>query len=325
MSSITPHRIYVTRLLPEEGMRALETAQIPYKVFHQPDAIPRTILKEHIKQAEALICLLTDTIDRTVIYEASRLKIISNYAVGFNNIDIEAATEKRIFVANTPGVLTEATADLAWALILAASRRIVEGDHICRNGEFKGWAPRLLLGKELDGATLGIAGMGRIGQAVLRRAVGFGMHCIYHSRSPKPDVEKQYPAERVSFEELITRSDILSIHVPLTDQTRGMFSEPVLRRMKRDAILINTARGELVDENALVQCLDSGGIGAAGLDVFEEEPAIHPSLLTLPNVVLAPHIGSATHTTRNKMAVMAVQHAVQGISGTPPTHWVNPF
>ncbi|HEX8454835.1 MAG TPA: D-glycerate dehydrogenase [Longimicrobium sp.] len=271
--------------------------------------------RDALGEAQALLCLLTDRVDAALLERAPRLRVVANAVVGYEHVDVAACRARGIVVTNTPDVLTGATADLAWALILAAVRRLPQAERSLRAGEFAGWGFWDYLGGDLEGRTLGIFGMGRIGKAVARRAGGFGMHVVYHSRTPlSPDDEETLRAERVEFDDLLARSDVLSLHAPLTPETRHAFSRDALRRMRPGSVLINTARGALVDEAALVDALRDGPISAAGLDVYEHEPAVHPGLLELPNVILLPHIGSATRGTRTEMAMLAARnvHAVLG-------------
>lgn len=266
--------------------------------------------REALPNADALLCLLTDHIDAELLDRAPRLRIVANAAVGFNNIDIAACQERGIVVTNTPNVLTEATADLTWALILCTVRRVPQAERSLREGEFHGWGMWDYLGGDLQGATLGIFGMGRIGRAVARRAAPFGMRVRYTSRSPA-DV----PDERVEWDTLLTTSDVLSLHAPLTPETHHVLDRAALARMKPGSYLINTARGPLVDETALVDALRDGPIAGAGLDVYEREPEIAPGLLELSNVVALPHIGSATPATRNGMAMLAARNVHAVLSG----------
>ncbi len=316
-------KVFVTRRIPEKGIRMLEDR---YEVEVNPH--DRVLTKEEIiegvRDADALLCLLTDPIDRDVIDAGKKLRIISNYAVGYNNIDVDYASEKGIVVTNTPGVLTETTADLAWALLMAVARRVVEGDRFMREGKFRGWAPMLMLGTDVYGKTLGIVGMGKIGQAVARRAKGFGMKVLYYSRKRKPEVEKELGAEYVSLETLMKESDFISLHVPLTPETMNMINRDMLELMKPSAYLINTARGEVIDEPYLIDMLKKGRIRGAALDVFWGEPLnVNPELYELDNVVLAPHMGSASLETRTKMAVMAAQAIIDVLEGREPKNRVN--
>jgi len=270
--------------------------------------------REALSEAEGLICLLTDRIDAALLEAAPRLRVVANAVVGYEHVDLAACRARGIVVTNTPDVLTEATADLAWALILAAVRGLPQAERSLRRGEFHGWGFWDYLGGDLHGRTLGIFGMGRIGQATARRAAGFGMRVIYTSRRA---VETR-GAERVDLDALLERSDVLSLHAPLNAQTRHVIDNSALRRMRSGSVLINTARGPLVDEAALVRALRDGPLSAAGLDVYEREPAIHPELLQLPNVVLLPHIGSATRETRTRMATLAARNVREVLQGRAP-------
>lgn len=318
-------QVFVTRRIPEEGinvvMQFCET-----EVSDFDGVLPRDILLERVKDKDGILCLLTDTIDKEVMDAAgSNLRVISNYAVGFNNIDVEEATRRGIMVTNTPGVLTETTADLAWALLMSIARRIVEADKFVRAGKFRGWEPLLLLGTDVYSATLGIIGFGRIGQAMARRASGFRMKVIYHDLQRVPlQVEEELRASYRTLPELLSEADFVTIHVPLTPQTHHLIGEKELKMMKKEAYLINTARGPIVDEKALVLALREGWIRGVALDVFEKEPEVEPELLKLDNVVLAPHIGSATHATRTKMAIMAAGNLVKALQGEVPPNLVNP-
>lgn len=266
----------------------------------------------------ALVPLLTRWVGGTELKNLPNLRIVANVAVGYNNIDVVAAEMRRVIVTNTPGVLTEATADLTWALILATARRLVEAVDLVRGGKWNGWHPEQLLGLELRGRTLGLIGAGRIGQAVGRRALGFGLKLLYLTRTAKPEFERDTGATRVDLSRLLRESDIVSLHVPSSPETKGIVNAETLARMKPGAILINTARGDLVREEALAHALESGHLGAAGLDVYTEEPAIHPRLLTAPRIVLLPHIGSATEETRRKMATIAIANVQSVLNGKPP-------
>jgi len=266
----------------------------------------------------AVVSLLSRWMGGTEFKNLPNLRIVANVAVGYNNVDVVAAEMRKVIVTNTPGVLTDATADLTWALILATTRRLVEGVDLVRSGTWAGWHPEQLLGLELRGRTLGLLGAGRIGQAVGRRALGFGLRILYAARSAKPEFESDTGAIRVDQGRLLRESDILSLHVPAAPETKGLINTESLARMKPGAILINTARGDLVREEALAQALESGHLGAAGLDVYAEEPEIHPRLLSAPRTVLLPHIGSATEETRRKMATIAVANVQSVLSGKPP-------
>jgi glyoxylate reductase len=276
------------------------------------------------RDCEALLCLLTDTIDAEVIDALPNLRVISNYAVGFDNIDLDAATSRGIPVCNTPEVLTAATADLTWALILAVSRKVVEADRFVRAGCFQGWDPLLFLGRELSGQTLGIVGMGRIGRAVARRAHGFDLRILYTKRTPLAPEESIPGAVHVDMDVLLREADIVSLHLPYSDQVHHLINDQVLAAMKPQAILINTARGALVDEQALVQSLKRSDISGAGLDVYEYEPAVHPGLVDLDSVVLAPHMGSATEQARVRMGLMAAENALAALTGGQVHSVANP-
>jgi glyoxylate reductase len=306
-------KLLLTMLLPDEAMQSLkQTFEVKPNTLDR--ALSRMELIDGVKDAQALLCLLGDTIDAEVMDSAPKLKVISNYAVGYNNIDLEAAKARGIAVCNTPGVLTESTADLAWALIMATARRVLAADSFTREGLFDGWKPQLFLGQDVHDRTLGILGMGRIGQAVATRASGFGMKILYTSRAPK---DLPFEAEHVELERLLKESDIISLHLPLTPQTQHLIGKKELNLMKATAILINTARGAIVDESALIRHLKAQRIFAAGFDVYEDEPQIPQELLELNNVVLLPHIGSASIETRNRMGLMAAENAKAIIQGYP--------
>lgn len=320
MARVSRPRVFVTRRLPGDALGRLRAVA---EVEVWPDDLPppREALLAGVREADGLICLLTDRIDAEVLDAAPRLRVISTMAVGYDHIDIAAATARGIPVGNTPGVLTETTADLAWALLLATARRVVEGDRFVREGRWRTWDPNLLLGYDVHGATLGVVGMGAIGQAVARRAAGFGMRVLYTRRSGT----NATIGERVTLEKLLRESDFVSLHVPLTDETQHLIGERELRLMKPTAILINTARGPVVDQRALARALREGVIAGAGVDVTEVEP-IPPDdpLLSAPNVVILPHIGSASYATRARMADMAVENCIAGLEGRPLPHCVNP-
>jgi glyoxylate reductase len=315
-------RVFVTRRLPGDALAALQQHA---DVDLWPGDVPpgNLTLRERAHDADGIICLLTDRIDAQLIEAAPKLRVISNVAVGYDNIDVAAATKRGIAVGNTPGVLTETTADLAWALMLAVARRIVEAERFVRDSRWRTWDPNLLLGHDVHGATLGIVGFGKIGRAVARRAAGFDMRVLYTTRS-EPD-EDVGSAERVELDELLLQADFVSLHVPLTDDTRHMIGERELRSMKAAAIIVNTARGQVIDQPALARALNEGWIGGAGLDVAEVEP-IPPgdALMRTPNTVLLPHIGSASHATRERMASMAVDNVLAGTRGERLPNCVNP-
>ena len=314
--------IFITRRLPDIAIKMLEEEHDLQ--IYDGDAPPsKEEIIAGVKEKDALICLLTDPIDKEVIDASPSLKIIANYAVGYDNIDVEYATKKGIVVTNTPGVLTETVADLTWALMLSIARRICEGDEFMRQGKFKGWAPLLMLGGDIYGKTLGIIGAGRIGKAVAARAIGFDMHVIYYSRHRNEEMEKECNASYVSFDELLRQADFISLHVPLTKETYHMIGWEELNRMKPTAYLINTARGKCVDEEALYKALKQGIIAGAALDVFEHEPSVHDGLKKLKNVVITPHIGSASLETRTKMAEMVAKNVLAVLNGKKAPNCVN--
>jgi glyoxylate reductase len=316
-------KVVVSQPIFPEALELLRAASLELDLDHsEPGG-----LSDRLEDADGLICLLTDTVDAELLSAAPRLRVVSNVAVGYNNIDVKAATERGVLVTNTPNVLDDATADLAFALLLAAARRIPEAERYLRRGAFKGWElfqPHL--GLELAGKTLGLVGLGRIGQAVARRARGFDMDLVYHKREPlDAEAEAELGARYLSFGALLEQSDFISVHTPLTQETRHMFSRAQFARMKPNAILVNTARGPVVDEVALAEALKAGVIRGAALDVFEEEPQVHPALLELEeHVVLVPHIGSATYETRTNMSLVAARNMVAGLSGKRPPDLVNP-
>ena len=311
--------VYVTRLLHPPVMEALKQF-CDYEVNPENCPLTRQELLEKVKGRDAVLCQLTDRVDAEVFDAAGpQCKIFANYAVGYNNIDVEEARKRGVLVTNTPDVLTNATADMAWALLFAAARRIAEGDRLVRTGlEFQ-WTPSFMLGSDVTGRTLGIIGAGRIGSNFARKARGFDMKILYFNRRPSPSFEKETGALYVDKETLLRESDFVSLHVPLTPETRHLIGPREFEQMKETALLINTSRGPVVDEQALVQALKAGQIRGAGLDVYEKEPKVTPELLTLDNVVLAPHIGSATLDTRVNMGLMAVRNIQAALSGeTPP-------
>ena len=317
-------KVFVTRIIPDEGLKLI-LENCDAEVWQAETPPPKEIIIEKIKDCEGILTLLTDKIDAEIMDRAPKLRIISNYAVGYDNIDVKSATQRGIMVTNTPGVLTETTADLAFALILATARRIVEADKFTRSGKWKSWGPMLFLGRDVYGATLGIIGLGRIGQAVARRAKGFNMKVIYYSRKRKEDVERELGVEYRELRSLLREADIVSIHTPLTEETYHLIGEKELSLMKPTAILINTARGAVVDQKALYKALKERRIFGAGLDVYEKEPIdADDPLLELDNVVLLPHIGSASVETRGRMARMAAENLLAGLRGEKPPNLVNP-
>ncbi|OLS41050.1 D-glycerate dehydrogenase [Bacillus sp. MRMR6] len=319
-------KIYITRKLPDEIVAMLEEYCRVTMWQEEGQPVPYEILEREIESVDALFCLLTDRIDAKLIDKAKILKVISTMAVGYNHIDIQAATDQKIIVTNTPGVLTETTADLTFALLMAASRRLVEASDFLRKGQWKTWSPMQLSGQDIFGATLGIIGFGNIGQAVARRANGFNMNVIYYNRSRKEEAEKELGATYKDLETLLTESDFVCLLTPFTKETKHLIDRNEIALMKKTAILINTSRGEVVNEEALFDALKNEQIWAAGLDVFQQEPVPlqHP-LLTLPNVVTLPHIGSASVKTRLAMARLAAQQLIEGLQGAMPENTVNPM
>ena len=310
--------VFVTRPLPAPGIDLLVESGFEVRANDEGRPLQRAELIAGIEQADALLCMLSDRIDLEVLEAAPLLRVISNYAVGFDNIDVAAARQRGVEVTTTPGVLTDATADLAWALLLAAARNLGAGERLVRAGEWTGWAPTQLLGEPLRHQTLGIVGMGAIGQAVARRAQGFGMNVVYFNRNQvASEIETSLGAEFVSLDELLRRSDFISLHAPLNDQSRHMFDARAFRLMKSTAVLVNTGRGALIDEAELVNVLREGRIAAAGLDVYEFEPKITDGLLTLDNVVLAPHLGSASTLARGDMVRLCCENIVEVLAGRP--------
>jgi len=325
MSEHARKRVFVTRMLPEKALNLLRS-KFDVEVWPEETPPPKSVLIEKVREVDGLCCLLTDKIDREVIEAASdRLRVISQVAVGYDNIDVEAATEKGIYVTNTPGVLTDTTADFAFALLMAAARRIVEADRYVRGGKWKiPWGLMMFLGQDVWGKTLGIIGLGRIGSAVARRAKGMNMRVLYYDIYRNEAMERELGVEYVDLETLLRESDFVSIHVPLTPSTRHLIDESKLRLMKKTAVLVNTSRGPVVDEKALYKALKEGWIWAAALDVWEKEPTDPDNpLLTLDNVIATPHIASASYETRTKMAVMAVENLIAALEGKVPPNIVN--
>ena len=311
-------KVVVTRRLPEEAA-ALLGASTDVCANPEDEPMAQEALAAAVADADGLICMLSDRVDRALIEAAPRLKVISTVAVGYDNIDLAAAGERGIAVANTPDVLTETTADLSWALLLGAARRVVEADASVRRGEFHCWKLLGHLGRDVYGKTLGVVGFGRIGRAVARRAAGFDMRVLYHGRRRAPaDVEKAVGATYADLDELLAESHYVSLHCPLTPETKHLIDAAALARMRPDAFLVNVARGPVVDEAALVAALREGRIAGAALDVYEREPALAEGLAELRNVVLLPHIGSASVETRGRMSVMAVESCLDALAGRRP-------
>ncbi len=317
-------RVFITRQLPEAALKMISPV---CEVEVWPGELPTTreVLLDKVAALDGLLSMLTDKIDAELMARGPALKVISNYAVGVDNIDIPEATRRGIIIGHTPGVLTETTADLAFGLLMAAARRIVEGDRYVRAGQWRTWSPMVLLGRDIHGAALGLVGLGRIGTAMARRAAGFGMRVLYHSRTRRPEVENQLGLTWAELDTVLREADFLSLHTPLTPETRHLINARSLDLMKASAILINTARGGVVDQAALYAALKEGKIAGAALDVTDPEPLpLSDPLLTLPNCIIAPHIGSASIATRAKMAEMAAANLLAGLKGEMPPNPVNP-
>jgi len=314
----------VTRKIPKKGIQLLRRHFL-VKVYQKDQVIPRKELLKEVKQCDALLSLLTEKIDAEVLNANSKLKVVSNYAVGYDNIDVKAATAKGIIVCNTPGVLENAVAEHTFALMLALSKRIVEADRFTRAGKYKRWEPMLLLGTELEGKTIGIIGLGRIGAGVAERArKGMGVNVLYHDIKRNKQFEKEYQAKYVSLSELLKKSDFVSLHVPLLPSTKHLIGKEELRLMKKTAYLINTSRGPVVDEKALVEALEKKHIAGAGLDVYENEPKLTPGLTKLKNAVLTPHTASATVEARTAMSELAAQNIIDVLQGRRAKFTINP-
>jgi len=317
--------VYVTRDLPGPALSMLRQQCDTVEVNPHDRALTRAELLEAVRGRHGILCTGMDPMDGQVLDAAGPgLRAVAVCAVGYDNIDVPDLTRRRIGASNTPDVLTQTTADLAWALLMAAARRVAEGDRFVRAGLWHGWGPRQMLGQDVYGKTLGVVGAGRIGCAVARRARGFDMPVLYYNRSPRPQLEQELGAERVPLDELLRRADFVSINLPLTAETIHIIGERELALMKPTAVLVNTGRGPLVDEAALAAALREGRIAAAGLDVFEKEPTVHPDLLALENVVLTPHVGSASLETRSKMAEIAASCLLAMMRGQCPPQCLNP-
>lgn len=318
-------KVYVTRELPERGLKIIKK-HFDAEVWSEYAPPPKKVTIEKVRNVDALAPLLSDKIDAEVFDAAPKLKIVAQMAVGFDNIDIKEATKRGIYVTNTPEVLTDTTADFAWALLMAVARRVVEADRYVRTGKWKvGWHPSMMLGRDVYGATIGIVGAGRIGYAVAKRAKGFSMKILYQDVIPRPEMEKELGAKRVDLDTLLRESDFVSIHVPLMKETYHLIDSEKLKLMKKTAYLINNSRGPVVDEKALYEALKEGRIAGAGLDVFEQEPTpVNNPLLKLDNIVVAPHISSASHETRSQMAEMVAENLVAFFEGRKPPNLVNP-
>lgn len=318
-------KIFVSRNLPENALEPLLKSgnEVTVSEFDRP--LTEEELVEKVKGVDAILSLLTDRIDGDLMDAAGpQLKLVSNYAVGFDNVDVKAATDRGIVITNTPcEEVNEAVAELTWALIFALSRRMVEADESVKRGAYKGWEPGIFLGTQVRGKTLGIVGMGAIGSMVARKAQGFQMNVLYTKRSPDPEAEKELGVKFSDLDNLLASSDFVSLHVPLTDETRHMINKDSLNKMKRGAYLVNTARGPVVHEAALVEALRDGHLGGAGLDVFDNEPNVNPELINMENVILTPHIASATKESRAKMGELAVQAVLKTLNNEQPPNLIN--
>lgn len=326
VATVPEYKVFVTRVLPDAGLNLIRGACTVSDIWQDPLPPPPEVLRKKVADIDGLVSLLTDKIDARLLDAAPKLKVVSNFAVGFNNIDVKACTERGIAVGNTPGVLTDATADMAFCLLIAAARRIVEGHQYTLSGKWVTWEPLGHLGQDLAGRTVGIVGMGRIGYAMAKRCRGgWDMNVLYHDVHRNTQAEKDLGARHVDLDTLLRESDFISLHTDLNEQTRGMIGAAQLKTMKRSAVLINTARGPLVDPKALAEALKAGTIFAAGLDVTDPEPPMmEDPLLKLPNVIIAPHIASATVQTRNQMAEICAKNLIAGLTGKPLPAWVNP-
>lgn len=318
-----PGRVLITRPIPEPGPTLL--SRVADRVIAHPDDRPLSPdeFREQVRGCDAVLCQLTDRVDAALLDAARGCRIFANMAVGYNNIDVDEATRRGVMVTNTPGVLSEATADLTWALILAVARRVVEGDETMRAGRFPGWGPMYMLGGDVTGRTLGLAGPGRIALEVAQRAVGFRMQILYHGRRPSPAFEA-LGARRVELDDLLRKSDFVSLHLPLSAETTHLIDARALSLMKPTAYIINTARGPIIDEAALVEVLKAGRIAGAGLDVYGREPAMAEGLASCENAVLLPHLGSATHATRFAMSRMAAENVIAALEGRRPPNLIDP-
>lgn len=318
-------KVYVTRELPERGLKIIKE-RFDAEVWPEYAPPPKKTIIEKAKDVDALATLLSDKIDAEVFDAAPKLKMVAQLAVGFDNVDLQEATKRGIYVSNTPEVLTDTTADFAWTLLMALARRVVEADKYVRMGKWEvGWHPAMLQGRDVHGATMGIVGAGRIGYAVAKRATGFSMKILFYDVIPRPEMEKDFGAKKVDLDELLKQSDFVSVHVPLMKETHHLINAEKLRLMKKTAYLINNSRGPVVDEKALYEALNEGRIAGAGLDVFEQEPtSLANPLLKLDNVVVAPHISSASYETRSKMAEMVADNLIAFFEGKKPPNLINP-
>jgi len=315
-------KIFVTRKIPKPGLELLRKHH-EIEINPHNRVLTKTEIINGLKDKDGLLCLLTDPIDKEVIESEPKLKMIASYAVGYDNIDIKTATNLGIPVSNTPGVLTDATAEMAWALLFSVSRRIVEGDNFTRKGKFNGWDPMLLHGQDISGRTLGIIGAGRIGTAMALRSKGFNMDVLYVGTKKNKSLEKELNAKKVELDFLLKKSDFITLHIPLNNHTYHLIDEKKLKIMKKTAVLINTSRGPVIDEKALIKSLKNNWIFGAGLDVYENEPKIPKELIELENVILQPHSASATTSSRTNMAVIAAKNMIAGLKGKKPPNCIN--
>jgi glyoxylate reductase len=317
--------VYISRRIPPEALEIIAAA-CEYRIWDEAEIpVPRDVLLREVAAVDGIFSLLSERIDAELLAAAPHCRVVANMAVGYDNIDVGMATARGVLITNTPGVLTATTADLSWALMLAAGRRLVEGQKLIEAGNWRYWSPMFMVGQDISGATLGIVGAGRIGSAIARRAAGFEMRILYHNRRPDPQLEAQTGARYRDFAPLLAEADFVVVALPLTAETRGMFDAAAFARMKPTAVFVNIARGAIVDEEALYQALRQGRPWAAGLDVFAHEPigAEHP-LLSLPNVVAVPHIGSASIATRTRMATTAARNLIAALNGQVVPNPVNP-
>jgi glyoxylate reductase len=316
-------KVFITRKIPEEAIELLKEKKFKVKVYPGDGPIPEDSLKKEVRDADGIISLLTDKFNADVFSQMKHCKVIANYAVGYNNIDIEYASGRNIIITNTPDILTDATADITIALLLTCARRIIEGEKFMRDKKFTGWKPELLLGYDLKNKYFGIIGAGRIGTAAAIRAQAFGCRILYYSRSRNKLLEQKTGGKKISLHKILKNSDFISVHIPLTTETHHLLDREKLSLLKPSAILINTSRGEIIDEKILIKILKKKKIFAAGLDVYEGEPQINPQLYELENAVILPHIGSATIETRRNMALLCAKNIIAVLSGKKPLTPVN--
>jgi len=316
--------IYITRQIPGRGLEMLRREFGDIEINQLNRSLNREELEAAVVGRQAVLCMLSDHVDGSLLAAAADCRIFANYAVGYDNIDVAKATRRGILVSHTPGVLTDATADLAWTLLMSASRRVLEGDTLARSGRWHGWSPTELLGADLQGQTLGIVGAGRIGTAVAMRSRGWDMNVLYVDREHNRKIEAEAGATRVNLEVLLRQSDFVSLHLPLTEETRGLIGAEQFQAMKESSVLVNTSRGKIIDEVALVEALRTGQIAAAGLDTYAREPRLAPGLADLDNVILLPHLGSATVRTRGRMSELAATAIIAALKGEIASNVVNP-